>query len=216
MYFTMQQCADNLAVDVVCAVSAVFRSPLRHVEMSAMIHQMNRLGVARRVDDPEGLRRGRPVAPLPRRGTDAGGSWSAIWSRDRAPDNRSRDDEVAQLGKPRQVPRLDAVGNHVARRALVEYAGMSDIADAAWVLRSAWPAAAGTARERVPQRHEHQDLNLGCGRRRGGLSSHARRGPISLAIGSIWRVSARFWRSANACRFSSAIGGSTCPTSPPG
>jgi hypothetical protein len=86
MYFAMQQCADKLAVDVVCAVPAVFRWPLRHVEMSAMIHQMNRLGVARRVDDPEGLRRGRLVAPLPRRGTDAGGSWSAIWSGDRAPD----------------------------------------------------------------------------------------------------------------------------------
>jgi hypothetical protein len=86
MYFAMQQCADKLAVDVVCAVPAVFRWPLRHVEMSAMIHQMNRLGVARRVDDPEGLRRGRPVASLPRRGTDAGGSWSAIWSEDRAPD----------------------------------------------------------------------------------------------------------------------------------
>jgi len=30
-----------------------FQVALRHVDMSAMIHQMNRLGVARRVNDPE-------------------------------------------------------------------------------------------------------------------------------------------------------------------
>ena len=47
----------------------------------AMMHQMNRLGVARRVDDRDGLSpRGRPVAPLPRRGTDAAGAPLASWS----------------------------------------------------------------------------------------------------------------------------------------
>jgi hypothetical protein len=73
-HFVVQRYADNSVKNVIVTVSAVFRVPLRHVGVSAMIHQMNRLGAARRVDDPEAIAAGRPAAPLPRRGTDAGGA----------------------------------------------------------------------------------------------------------------------------------------------
>ena len=61
-YFVIHQCADNLTANVISAVPAVFRSPLRYVDESAMMHQMNRLGVARRVDDPERLAAGELVS----------------------------------------------------------------------------------------------------------------------------------------------------------
>jgi len=54
-----------------CAVPAVFRSPLEHRDMSAMIRQVDRTGVARRPMIPRALAAGHPKAPLPRRGTDA-------------------------------------------------------------------------------------------------------------------------------------------------
>ena len=47
---------------------------------------------------------GWPVAPLPRRGTDASGSWSAIWSGDRAPDTAHVTTKLLSSGKLRQVP----------------------------------------------------------------------------------------------------------------
>ena len=50
--FAIDQCADNLMANVISAVPAVFRSPLRLVDESAMMHQLNRLGVVRRGDDP--------------------------------------------------------------------------------------------------------------------------------------------------------------------
>ena len=48
-----------------------------------MIHQMNRLGVARRAEDPEDVRRGPTRSAAPPPGTDAGGAprLSALVSR---------------------------------------------------------------------------------------------------------------------------------------
>jgi len=56
--------ADNLAFDAVRAGPAVFRSPL-DADMSAMTHQIDRLGAGRRVDDSEAFAAGRSARRSP-------------------------------------------------------------------------------------------------------------------------------------------------------
>ena len=51
----MRYSADNSARGVTRAVPAGFMSPIEHVEVPAMMHQMNRRGVVRRADDGDGL-----------------------------------------------------------------------------------------------------------------------------------------------------------------
>jgi hypothetical protein len=69
MYFAAPHSADNSVPNVIDTFPGVFRTPLRHVHTSTVMHQMNQLSVW---SGRPNVRRGaRPIAPLPRRGTDA-------------------------------------------------------------------------------------------------------------------------------------------------